>query len=43
MAMFEAGATRRNEWFEQFRVFRDFLQETKGGTTDVLIGMLLDG
>lgn len=38
--MFKACATGRDEGLEEFGVFSDFLEETKGSATDVFVRMV---
>jgi hypothetical protein len=38
----EARPYNRDQGLEQLCVLGDFLQEAKGGTADVLVGVLLD-
>ena len=42
MAVFEAGAAERDEWFEEFCVPGDFFEEAQGCAPDIFIRVLLE-
>ena len=42
MTMFQAGAADRDQRFEEFSIFRDFLEETEGCAADIFVWMLLE-